>query len=65
MTDLVQVVPLTDEEAAQLLFGCRRNPKRHALVARLIAEVKQLRKAVRERERLLDKAAEALLRKSR
>lgn len=65
MTPQAEIVPLTDEEAAQLLYDCRRNPRRHALVSRLIAEIKHLRKAVRERERLLDRAAEALLRANR
>lgn len=63
MTDPVQGVPITDEELAHLLSEYRRTQT--ALVGRLIAEVQRLREAVRQRDALLARAAQALLRANR
>lgn len=65
MTDPGQTVPIPDEELTRLLSESRRTAKQHMLVVRLIAEVQRLRAAVRERDRLLDRAAQALLRANR
>lgn len=52
--------PLTDEELLQVTTECGKTAEQQALLVRLVAEVRQLRQAVRDRQKLIDRAIDAL-----